>query len=199
MELIVIDDDRMKIMLSHDELYSYNIDALTIDTEDENTKRILYDIIDRARRSAGIDAEYGRMYVQVFASCDGGCEMYVTRYSELYDEEEECCVCEEKNTVHNVRKKRQIFKLDTLGSLVRMCRVLSDSGYSDRSDVYVCDEGESYYIVLYGDDRELCCALEFGRSVSFSGQICYLSEHSDACYLTDAVERFATLCGCTDF
>ena len=198
MELIVIDDDRMKIMLSHDELYSYNIDALTIDTEDENTKRILYDIIDRARRSAGIDAEYGRMYVQVFASCDGGCEMYVTRYSELYDEEESC-VCEEKNVVHNVRKKRQIFKLDTLGSLVRMCRALELSGYSERSDVYVAEGGEPYYIVLYGDDRELCFALEFGLPVSFSGQLCYLSEHSDAYYPSDAVERFASLCSCTDF
>lgn len=199
MELIVIDVDRMKIMLSPDELHSYNIDVLTVDTEDEDTKRILYDIVDRARRSAGIDSEWGRMYVQVFASRDGGCEMYVTRYSELYDEEEECPMREEQGGVHNQRKKRRIYRIESLGSLVRLCLALSRSGYAERSDVYVAEGGESYYIVLYGETGELCCALEFGSPVSFSGQICYLSEHSDAYYQDDAVERFSSLCACTDF
>lgn len=190
MELIVIDGDRMKIILSHEEMSSYSIDAMTIDTDDEDTKRILYDIIDRARRSAGMNAEYGRMFVRVFPSGDGGCEMYVTKYSELYDEEESFDMPQTNTTP---RRRRRIYATSSLDSIVRIARALECRGYDGVSDVYISEGGETYYFVLSESDSDISIASEFADQVSFTGMLTYLAEHARVLCEKDAVARFSAL------
>ena len=190
MELIVIDVDRMKIMLSGEEMSSYCIDAMTIDTDDEDTKRILYDIIDRARRSAGLSCEYGRMFVRVFPSSDGGCEMYVTRYSELFDEEESRDM-QQGNTVP--RRRRHIYATSSIESLARIGRALEAKGYSGVSDVYISDGEDVYYLVLSEDEADLSVVCEYAEPVGLSGMLSYLSEHARILCERDAVARFSAL------
>ena len=164
MELIVIDGDRMKIMLSGEEMSSYSIDAMAIDTEDEDTRRILYDIIDRARRSAGLGGECGRMFVRVFPSGDGGCEMYVTKYA-----------------------------VSCLDDLVRISRALEARGYSGRSEVYISEMEEEYYLVLTDDRADTSIVCEYAEPVSFSAMPAYLSEHARLLCEREAVSSFSRL------
>ena len=192
MELIVIDDDRMKIMISEEELSSYNIDAATLDPSDEKTKRILYDIVDRARRSAGLDGARAGMFVQVFTSADGGCEMYVTGYSHLYDEDGGAEDMEEKKSIP-VRKRRPVYRFSGVGELLLACRALEARGYSEVSDAYITDSGEVYLVLCEGD-VDLSVALEYGDSVFFGGVMMYLSEHTAQIRERDAVGTLAPLC-----
>lgn len=195
MELIVIDEDRMKIMLSREELSSYNIDAVNIDTEDESTKRILYDIIDRAKRTAGFEGEYGRMFVRVFASSDGGCEMYVTKYSQLYDDEES--IMEEhshdSNARYSKRRKRYVYKLTSAMELVRGCRALMARGYSQPSDAYISESGDAYFLVLSEGECDVSVMLEFSEPESFPGVLLYLCEHARMLCERDAVSRLGAI------
>ena len=193
MELIVIDSQRMKIMLSGEELSSYNIDATTFDPEEEQTKRILYDIVDRARRSAGLDTAVGGMFVQVFASSDGGCEMYVTDYSRLGEEENisEGDMCEDNST--KVRKRRPVYRFDRIRELMLACRALYKLGYREVSDAYIQDSSE-VYLVLSEWERETWAALEFAEPVFFGGMQLYLSEHTRPIIEGDAVSVLGELC-----
>jgi hypothetical protein len=196
MELVVIDKQRMKIMLSCEELSSYNIDASTFDPQDEETKRILYDIVDRARRSAGLEGASGGMFVQVFTSTDGGCEMYVTDFSRLGDEESggEDGVKDEISTT--VRKKRQVYRFAGVKELLLACRALSSRGYNGTSDAYITD-GHETYLVLGEWERESWMALEFGESVFFGGMFPYLAEHTRPIKEGDAVNVLGELCPST--
>ncbi len=193
MELIVIDSRRMKIMLSCEELSSYSIDASSFDPEDEKTKRILYDIVDRARRSAGLDGAAGGMFVQVFTSTDGGCEMYVTDFSRLGDEEYggEQHMPEEERT--SVRKRKQVYRFDGVSELLLACRALHELGYSEASNAYLTDSAGAY-LVLNEWERESWAALEFGESVFFGGMMPYLYEHTRQIAEGDAVSVLGELC-----
>ena len=199
MELIVIDSQRMKIMLSGDELSSYNIDASTFDPDDEKTKRILYDIVDRARRSAGLEGGGGGMFVQVFTSSDGGCEMYVTDFSRLGDEENKLegdMSGEDANNSTRLRKRRSVYRFDRVRELMLACRALYLLGYRDNSDAYVQDETETY-LVLNDWERESWAALEYGESVFFGGIHLYLAEHTRPIVEGDAVRILGELCPST--
>ena len=192
MELIVIDDDRIKIMISGEELASYNIDAATLDPNDEQTKRILYDIIDRARRSAGLDGSRAGMFVQVFTSTDGGCEMYVTGYSRLCDDDGGVEDMEDRGSVP-VRKRRPVYRFFDVEGMMRACRALSRRGYAEVSDAYISDGGEVYLVLCEGD-TDLSVVLEYGESVFFGGMMLYLSEHARRIVERDAVGVLSSLC-----
>ncbi len=192
MELIMIDEDRMKIMISGEELLSYNIDAATLDPSDEQTKRVLYDIVDRARRSAGLDGARAGMFVQVFTSADGGCEMYVTGYSHLYDEDGGADDMEEKKSTY-VRKRRPVYRFSGVGDMLLACRALAGRGYSETSDAYITERGD-VYLVLSEGEVDLSVALEYGDSVFFGGVMMYLCEHTTQIRERDAVSTFARLC-----
>ena len=192
MELIVIDEDRIKIMISGEELASYNIDASTLDPSDGHTKRILYDIIDRARRSAGLEGARSGMFVQVFTSSDGGCEMYVTGYSHLYDEEGGAENMEETGNA-GMRRRRPVYRFSCIGDLLCACRALERRGYGESSDAYITESGEIYLVLCEGD-ADLSVALEYGESVFFGGMMLYLSEYAAHIRERDAVEALAPLC-----
>ncbi len=197
MELIVIDRDRMKIMLSSEELSSYKIDASALDTEDEATKRKLYDIVDRAKRTAGFEWESTRMFVQVFASLDGGCEMYVTRYSQLYDEEVECMSQENSNEQKPstpVRKRRLIYRFASVSDMLRACKALAMRGYSEPSEAYISEDGEMMYLVLYDGGADISVVLEYAEPVFFGGWALYIGEHASVLCERCAVESLGALC-----
>lgn len=82
MDLILISDEKLKIILSEEDLKEFNIDIETLDYSNVSTKRVFWDILDKAKETAGFDADKSKLYVQVFPSSDGGCEMFVTKFSQ---------------------------------------------------------------------------------------------------------------------
>ena len=138
------------------------------------------------------------MFVQVFTSSDGGCEMYVTDFSRLGDEEHtsEEDMSEEKRT--GLRKRRPVYRFDGVRELMLACRALHTSGYSGVSDAYTQDGSEAY-LVLSESDRESWAALEYGESVFFGGMQLYLSEHTSPIIEGDAVSVLGELCPSTYF
>ncbi len=195
MELIVISDTRMKIMLSREDMSSYKIDVGTLDCECARTRRILYGILDDANRSAGLKSSGEKAFVQVFPSRDGGCEMYVTRFSELSDiEAAEGEYCVNMNNAKNTVKRRLIFRFRCMRELLCACRALADRGYCERSDAYISNENECCYIVLCEGDVDISVVLEYAEPVFFGGAMLYISEHSLAVCENDAVGVLSKLC-----
>ncbi len=195
MELIVISNTRMKIMLSPLDMSNYDIDARTLDTDVPRTRRILYGILDDANKSAGLESSGERAFVQVFPSRDGGCEMYVTRFSELADVEcTEGEYCLNMNSTKNIPKRRQVFCFRCMHDLLCACRALNLRGYSERSDSYYSEENGCIYLILGDGDVDTSVVLEYAEPVFLGGAKMYISEHATPICENEAVETLAYLC-----
>lgn len=83
MESIIIGPDRIKLMLSGEELKTYGL-CQGKDIDSCLTGTVLRKIL----RDAGFDTALARLHVQVYDSGDNGCEMYVALLpEELTDDE----------------------------------------------------------------------------------------------------------------
>ncbi len=197
MELIVIDSSRLKIMLTGEEMTEYRLDPCALDTENEKTKRILYDILDRAKKKAGFDGECERVFVQIFPSRDGGCEMFVTKYSQLYDEEVprimSAAGMAQREKTGRIRK-RLVYRFSCMSDLLRACRALAGRGYSEPSDSYITQDRESIYLIVSDGDVDVSVLLEYSEPVFFGGMAMYISEHCIPVCETEAVGVLGALC-----
>ena len=79
MELILINPGKLKIMLTGEEMKKYELDADNIDYDTTATRRAFWSILDDARSETGFDAASDKVFIQLYPSKKGGCEMYVTK------------------------------------------------------------------------------------------------------------------------
>ena len=82
MELIIISQSKLKIMLSPPDMQHYELQADNLSCATEQTRRAFRHIFDDARSQVGFETEGERLFVQLYASRDGGCEIFVTKMGE---------------------------------------------------------------------------------------------------------------------
>ena len=186
MELLRISDTKLKVTLTEEDMERYRLDQRTIDYDTTETRSAFWQILDAAKQETGFDAGGERLFVQVYPSRGGGCEMYVT----LVDGEEEP---PEKRHELSVLS---IYRFPTLSVLLTACRKLLDLGYDRESRAFSVD-GE--YCLVIGEicERGLLqygFLEEYGRRESGGIHLSYLSEHGVCLAEEGAVERLSALC-----
>ena len=78
MELIPINESKLKIMLDEIDMREYRLGASS-DCADTETRRAIRSILDVARKKIGFNTEGAEIFVQLYASKKGGCELFVTK------------------------------------------------------------------------------------------------------------------------
>lgn len=178
MELIVISDSKLKIMLTSEDLREYSLDCSTFDYENTETRRAFWSILDEAKHRTGFDAASEKVFVQVYPSKKGGCEMYVTKLGMFSDRkrirddsvesDEDIRInehgggssmkkCSQVNAQFQEdrfsvkRKRAYAFKFEKMETLLCACRRLDASGYPGDSSAYL---GENGCYLLLKDERE---------------------------------------------
>ena len=188
MELLRIGSTKLKVTLTEEDMEKYHLDRETIDYDTTETRSAFWQILDAAKRETGFDAGGERLFIQVYPSRGGGCEMFVT----LVDEGEE----EKPDPPHRALSVRSIYRFPSLSVLLTACRKLLGMGYDRESRAFAVD-GE--YCLVVG---ELCDGgilqygflEEYGRRESGGVPLSYLSEHGVCLAEGDAVARLAALC-----
>ena len=195
MELIVISDTRMKIMLTSADLTEYELDVNALDCMNGPIKEKLNLILEEAKAAAGIEKHMDRSLVQVFPSKDGGCEMYVTQYSSLFDQEEGASDVDIQQK-QNTPNKRTVYRFEDISTLLSACRALKHKGITPTSDAYMtCGRDAFYLIVKEPRRRELTgVLLEYSAPVFFGGIIPYITEHCMPICEKNAIEVLSGLC-----
>lgn len=117
MESIIIGPDRIKIMLSGEELKNYGLHR-NGDIDSCLTGTVLRKIL----RDAGFDTALSRLHVQVYDSKDNGCEMYVALLPEELTNDEE-----QEISVMIVEGKDDLLSLSSR---------LTQIGYTDTLSIY---------------------------------------------------------------
>jgi len=190
MELILISDSKLKVMLSAEDMRRYDLNCEKLEDEDAASRRAFWNILDEARQRTGFDPAGERVFVQLYPSKSGGCEMFVTKLGLRTGRGEKKNVLGtgEIREIHTGEKERTeyLYRFTNLEELLQACRRMQAEvntpslAYTDeaRGGFYLLLGKEISYIAEY--NGTLCSAIDHG----------YIREHC-RCFSHDAVRMLS--------
>jgi negative regulator of genetic competence, sporulation and motility len=191
MELIVINERKLKIMLSGEDMVKYHLEEDSVDSGTPHAREVFRRIFDDARAAVGFETLGERLLVQYYvAGGGGGCEIFVTKlgsgdFSPSVDCEKALLrrvyACEEEVT----GGLEYCFSFPRSEDLLAVCRRLRGVGYEGESRVYIAEgTREIWYLFLeipwaIGSrlPKRLAFLREYGESVDEEWGAVYLGEH----------------------
>lgn len=202
MELIVINSSKLKIMLSGDDMKRYDIDADKIDYDTTATRRAFWSILDDAKTETGFNAASDRLFIQLYPSKKGGCEMYVTKVDDSYQKAE---AKKETNTRideahYGAHKRMEAYAFPDMEALLAVCRRLLTLGYDGESHAFRDDRRGQFFLLIsrytYGAYTyldEFSFITEYGRAENLKQTKLYISEHATCICADRAVAQLGLL------
>ncbi len=193
MELIVIDESRIKLMLTAEEMEAYRI---VEDGTRETIKGIMTDVSRKCGYAGAVMR--GRIYVEMYPSKKGGCELFVTR---LAEREQKIGTERENGTIMKtgnegilteyrkyIFRGRVIYAFEKMPDLLGACCGLMNDGYAGESAAYRDAEKRMYYLIL---EQESHIASENLGTLCRSSVYYYINEHCRR--LCDGCDAVTTL------
>ena len=207
MEWIRISTNKLKIMLSAEDARRYALNCENADYADLMTREAFREILTDVRQETGFDATEDKVYIQMYPSKGGGCELFVTKLGLLLTEDDHEAPSGAKNQVNDAqkakkqpqptRKRSTCACFSSLEHLLALCRRLSVS-YTGESEIWL-DEGGTWWLILTeeGDLKvgrgHLSFIQEYGQTVASDRARAFLPEHGRPICLSQAVQTFQNL------
>ena len=199
MELIVINENKLKITLSESDMKQYSLDSNTIDYDNTETRKAFWNILDEVKHQTGFDAASQKVFIQLYPSKEGGCEMYVTKICPAR-KSPELDTNSELHRLHPLHKRRAAYSFPSFEDLISVCRRLYEIGFSDKSSVWRSHLDDKYFLILEEPEENAYLPLtessfifEYGKSENLKHALLFLHEHADCICSGDAVESLANL------
>ncbi len=198
METIRISGKKVKITCTREDLFAYDL-AVPVDIETADGKRRLRSLL---RDACGFDPDSGRLFVQIYESAAGGCELFVTLTDNTIGGEGE--KMPRQMTSAQVKTpappRRQTptptaYVFPDFGALLAVCeRLLRSPGCCGGETSAYAGRGGGYYLLTYdaGKRLDIVCG-EYGGERCPRGTEAYLYEHGALLCGGDAVEKLAEL------
>ena len=146
MELIPVNSQKLKIILTKDDMASFDITNQDLDYSSAKTRKALGNILEKAKAEAGFEAGHDKLYIQVFLSLDGGCEMFFTKRTKLLPEPEtKSCTYFRRKSGYSPDYSREygkyIAKSENIDCIIELCIRLKKEGFYGTSSLcYINDE-----------------------------------------------------------
>ena len=203
MELILISESKLKIMLTADDMENYEISNENLSYERSDTRRVFGRILNEAKERTGFDSTSNNLFIQVYPSKNGGCEVYVTISSEAAQQNvKQEKRPKEKNTSPKKKKEYCVYLFDSIENTLSACKILGECGYKNESMLYAENNGNAsrYYLVLQEEIPQPSqnrkkksvsksdLANEFGKRVGGRECLYYIKEHAVAVAEKNAIE-----------
>ena len=183
MEVIVIDESRIKLMLTAEDMAAYRMGAAEGGGK-ESLKGIVTDVCRRC--GYGGTVMRGRVYVEMYPSRKGGCELFVTKLAERSGKREREKEGENGTVMRTGNESisaeyrkysfrgRVIYSFESMNHLLCACLGLTRNGYGGESAAYCEEEKRRYYLIL---DHESHIASENLGTLCQSSVYYYINEH----------------------
>lgn len=174
METIRISERKVKIMLTEDDLSRYDL-SLPVDVATDAGRFRMRRLIRDACGGEDFDPDSGRIYVQIYESARGGCELFVTR-RESSGGGKRVMMTPQRSYISRTRQERGVYAFPDLESLLAVCGRLAAQVRAETS-AYAGDGGR-YYLLTYEPESKLdaICG-EYGGERCLPSAEAYLSEH----------------------
>ena len=79
MEFSLAGPDKLKVLLSTQDLQELGLDYQSLNYSDQHTRKILLDLLGRGRAQAGFQPNRSKLYIEIYPREEGGCVIYYTR------------------------------------------------------------------------------------------------------------------------
>ena len=197
MEWIRIDQNKLKIMLSKEDACKYALYPETASVEDAATRRAFREILCATKSDVGIDFSEERVYIQLFPSREGGCELFVTKMGgrEQEIEKRDMSIAPKASITAS---RRVCFCFWQQRDLLSSCRRLMRRGFTGESQAERDDMGR-FWLFLSDDGSPLLAREEFGFLLEYGQMECaadaslFLLEHGKTLCASHAVETLGVL------
>ena len=200
MDLIKISDNKLKIMLTPVDMQSYELSVGELDCINMETREAFRNIMKEARERIGFDTGGNQIYVQVYPSREGGCELFVTKLGAVYHSEGQNTAA--SHPTPNKAEHGVGFSFETLEHLLAACRRLGSLGHLGESSAYRSDEGR-YFLLLddragrrpppFDRDRIVPLLEEYGVRQNAAAIALYIREHATVLCEGEAITRLSGL------
>ncbi len=170
MELVLLSNSKLKVMLTSADMESYALTCETLDYDNTETRRALWDILNAAKHQTGFDAASDRVLIQAYPSVGGGCEMYVTKMREKESDAKESAERFSSEAMEGLLRKIRaanekgkksgehgsekpgtqpdLFGFSSVSDLLRACAQLCATGFIQNSQVYDSPDHKMLYLIL---------------------------------------------------
>jgi negative regulator of genetic competence, sporulation and motility len=199
MDLIKISDNKIKIMLTPIDLQSYEIKVSELDCTNLETREAFRSIMNEARDRIGFDTGGNQIYVQVYPSREGGCEMFVTKLGLLAPMDHPL----HPHAIKDTETRGDVgVGFESMEHLLAACRRLGTMAFEGNSSAYRTDEGRYYLLLgglsgkhppLFDRDGILSAMEEYGTKQNAAAIALYIREHADVICEGEAVARLGEL------
>ena len=201
MELILINENKLKITLSECDMKQYCLDCSTIDYDNTETRRAFWSILDEVKHKTGFDAASQKVFIQLYPSKEGGCEMYVTKLGEKYSSEDTNAPVPDSHRLRPLPKRRMAYSFDSVSSLIAVCKRLSGIGFAEKSSAFRSHiEKDKYFLLIEEPEENAYLPLtehsficEYGKSENLKNTLLFIHEHTDTICQSRAVETLSEL------
>lgn len=187
METIKISGKKLKIMCTEDDLERYEL-SVPVDVASASGRERLRRLLRDACGDNDFDPSEGRVFVQIYESAAGGCELFVTQRNKSG-----CGVdAMTPRIIPKSRSERGIYAFPDFNSLLAVCGRLARPGRAG-SAAYA-GHGGGYYLLTYESESRIdaICG-EYGGERCGETALAFLSEHCDCICKSDAVGVLAEL------
>ncbi len=189
MELLIISETKIKISLTKTDLDMYSIACDEIDYDTTETRRVVWSLLDEVKKQSGFDAAKSKIFVQIYPSRDGGCEMYVSKLGALNAGLDESLNVKKPPAESKCSTEYYIF--NGLNEVLAVCKMLSKQGYSGSSKVYADEDGG--FVLAVNGSCGLGFISEFGVKQSAESAELYIKEHCREVCAENAVATLGVL------
>jgi negative regulator of genetic competence, sporulation and motility len=167
METIRINEDRLKVVLTREELIRYGLTDRPLDPDSEEVGHALR----RLAADAGLDAAGGRLHLQLFESQGGSCELFVTRLPP---------------EIEDGPPTGGYLVFDAIEDVVLLAKALAREGFGRESRLL--GGGGRFFLLFPEGIPKIAC--EFGSILPPAAEP-YIEEYADSLLTASAVERLA--------
>lgn len=198
MELILINESKLKVMLTSEDMKYYELDNERLDYDNIETRSAFRTILKEAKFKTGFDTEKDRIFIQVYPSRSGGCEMYVTKLG-ISKKDEDSLLYQKNGQKQQRATKSSIYKFGSAEMLITACKYLMKCEYIKSSKAYCDVEKNEYYLTLlvYAYEKNSVTALlylnELGKEIKESLFHFYIFEHCKEICKNDAIKVLSRL------
>ena len=180
MDYLVINENKLKIMLTPKDVCDYGIECEKSDYSKPETRKAFWRVLDKAREECGFKVSGEKLLIQYYPS-KSGAEIFVTKLGKISVGVEKSITS--SDSIAMLSSKNMIYRFSSLEELERLCRETVKKGADCGADVYYSEDG-SYYLFFeercdFGVLSPFSIASEFAEEVPQNMES-YIKEHSEA-------------------
>ncbi len=206
MELIRINRQKLKIMLTPSDMTHYHLNTQELEQDFGQAQGAFRRFLDDIRQKTDFAFDDRRISIQFFPSREGGCELFLSSLLPPDGEREDEKKRPNRSLPVSVRPSRgsdlgreSAYRFTEIEHLLRVCARLSRMGYIAKSEAWR-DERGFYYLLLHVQSPslfslpdELAFLTEYGKVENAAMLRIYFREHGSLIATPNAVERLSSL------